>query len=1132
MTYNQPITNDQENPITDTGKIIAEQGIFWWLSGSYPNIEIRANKQITIKQGINRYNAGNPPKEGTITIESKEESIDLDFIYSDGPMSIVLQAENAITLNNNSGQESYNIRMHNNASNVIMTSGSNTISLEAPNKKDQNIIIAHTAPQDSIDKKTVELHATKNDNVLILKATNTNINDGVQRAMDVYNGGSVLLKADNGQNKIQIGDAKNSSNVNGNVSTIDGILSNGTGEKGSATVEMISAKGNEISIYAPNAKDRRILSAFGKSVINDKTSIVLTATDDNANNVLILQTTATNQDGGNLAGIKAKTMATVSLSAAKGQNILLIGNDEETDLNGKVLGVYGINNGTDNPNKVNDELGGNVQIDADKGNIISIYAPNAKERTIIKTWNGNTTLQTKDGNNELILQTTETNQQNGIHRAIDSFYGSLVSLKADNGLNKIHIGDAQNFSNVNGIVSKVEGIFSNNAATSMEAGNGNEISIYAPNAKERHIIETWAVANIKLQTKEGNNELKLQTTSTYQDDGVQSAIYSNYDYDGLGLIVLAAENGQNQIQIGNNQETNIIGKVADVYGIDNRSGTAVEMEAGKGNIISIYAPNAKKRTVIKTWNGNTILQTKDGNNELILQTTATNQDSVLNDNNDNGIHRAIDVYSGGSVLLQADNGQNKIQIGDVQNFSNVKGIVSKVEGIFSNNAATSMEAGNGNEILIYAPNAQVQNIINTQEQGGKTELLAKSGSNNLMITSDLGENREFELVWGSQQGKVNLKAAQDNIIQYNGKLNVAIPTTQEELDKNSTYIRGLYAWARGEVNLEAQNNRILIQGDDGDGLGVGYKPISENNEYDFYTHGLFASNVKEEGYKPEDEGISKISLTASNGNNVVGIKIRSHGEINGIEAQHQGEITLSATGENQIYVINPEPDTRLMDLHSKERVDDMDVPVGGDRTYRMGVYSSADSKVVLQAAKNFIEIGGNPLLQTAIGVDGNATADIIADNGTNTVTVNNAVFGSTGLSVLRSTIYSKIETPNTTLNLTALQGTNFIQMNGDEADLALVEQSDVLKKTNVYQAKVGVVGILATSKGSAVTLNAKQNVIVHNVPTESPFSNINIYAADEAQVKLIGTESNTLTGAKIAIQSFNKAKVTIDGQMT
>lgn len=174
-----------------------------------------------------------------------------------------------------------------------------------------------------------------------------------------------------------------------------------------------------------------------------------------------------------------------------------------------------------------------------------------------------------------------------------------------------------------------------------------------------------------------------------------------------------------------------------------------------------------------------------------------------------------------------------------------------------------------------------------------------------MITSDLGENREFELVWGSQQGKVNLKAAQDNIIQYNGKLNVAIPTTQGELDKNSTYIRGIYAWKKGEVNLEAQNNRILIQGY-GDGLGVGYIPISENNEYDFYTYGLFASNVKEEGYKPEDEGISKISLTASNGNNVVDINIRSHGEVDGITAQHQGEITLLAKGENRIRVINPE----------------------------------------------------------------------------------------------------------------------------------------------------------------------------------------------------------------------------------
>ncbi|OBW93692.1 hypothetical protein, partial [Gallibacterium salpingitidis] len=340
------------------------------------------------------------------------------------------------------------------------------------NAKEQNII--------STNSGNITLDTETGDNLLNIKTTGINqtIASAAQKSIYARNGSSVTLLAHEGWNKIQIGNDQETSII-GKVSNVHGI-----DNQSGATVEMKAGKGNILSIYAPNAKHQTILSASGRSVDSDKKSIVLTATDNNANNVLILQTTATNQDSGNLAGIKAIKTATVLLSAAKGQNILLIGNEKETDLDGKVLGVYGINNGTDNPNKVNDELGGNVQIDADKGNIISIYAPNAKDRTVIKTWNGSTSLHTDLGNNELILQTTETNQQSGIHRAIDSFYGSLVSLKSENGKNKIQIGDAENFPNVNGMVSKVEGIFGYNATTSMEAGNGNEISIYAPNAKE------------------------------------------------------------------------------------------------------------------------------------------------------------------------------------------------------------------------------------------------------------------------------------------------------------------------------------------------------------------------------------------------------------------------------------------------------------------------------------------------------------------------------------------------------------------------------------------------------------------------------------------------------------------------
>lgn len=204
-----------------------------------------------------------------------------------------------------------------------------------------------------------------------------------------------------------------------------------------------------------------------------------------------------------------------------------------------------------------------------------------------------------------------------------------------------------------------------------------------------------------------------------------------------------------------------------------------------------------------------------------------------------------------------------------------------------------------------------------------------------------------------------------------------------------------------------------------------------------------------------------------------------------------------------------------MDLHSKERVDETgEQKISGDRTYRTGIYSSADSKIVLEAARNFIEVGGNPVIQTAISVDGNATADIIADNGNNTVYVNNAVLGSSGLLVVKSDIYSKASSPETILNLTSSEGDNLIQMQGDSADIAVVENSEVLKATNDYANKFGSATLYVREEGSTATLTARNNHLLHTIPTETgEFRHYGVYVEDKGKATLIAQEINQVSGA-------------------
>ncbi|OBX06535.1 hypothetical protein QV08_09800, partial [Gallibacterium salpingitidis] len=979
--------------------------------------------------------------------------------------------------------------------------------------KEQGINLERIAS--NLSATTIQLQAQKS---IVLDKSNTDTiaENGYFFSIDSEKKSQILLSSEE-SNSIKIGDALQFPNPTKNVGGVIGIYNlSGANTK-------LTAKENSISIYAPNAKNRWLIYA-DDTAATSQGSVVL-ETKEGGNNTLILETTTTNQADGFHNGISAQNNAQVLLSAETGINSIKIGDANQfTNPTGNVAGVFGIYNYS----------GANTKLTA-KENSIFIYAPNAKTRYLVfansasETGGPSVLLDAKDGGNNLLtLETTATNQKGGIHEGVYAANNTQVLLSAKAGINSIKIGDSQqvgDLEDLNNQVVEVNGVRNVLGASTKLTAKSNQISIYAPNAKNRYLINADSKAKIGelsvvLDAKDGgNNLLTLETTATNQKGGIHEGVYAANNTQ----VLLSAKAGINSIKIGDSQQVgdleDLNNQVVEVNGVRNVLGASTKLTA-KSNQISIYASNAKDRYLInadsKAENSeqSVILEaTEGGNNLLTLETTATNQTD--------GSHYGVLAQNKAQVLLSAETGINSIKIGDENQFANPTEDVKQVYGIYNGSGASTQLIAQSNDISIYAPNAKDQYLIygNGKLDNGKESVLlqATSGDNHLTLSSDLLNEKSYGLVQGYNNNQINLTATGNNLIEYNGKLTGAIPTNQTELDNNQSFIRGIISWVDSDVKLEAQNNVIRIQGS-GNGLGVGYQELVNGNWYTYQTEGLLVTNESITGSNPKD--ISRMTLVATNGSNVVDINLRSHGETYGVVAQHKGEMTLSATDANWIRVLSPERDTPLMNLNT------------GMKIYRMGLYSSVDSVMALQAASNYIEIGGNPVMQRGIAVNANSMAELVAEQSNNVVAVRNAVLSSYGVSVAKSILIPSETEAKTKLNLTALQGTNFIQMQGDEADLAIVEQSAVLKNTGNYQNKVGTIGIYAIDKGSAITLNAKQNVIKHNVPTESPFSNINIYAADEAQVKLIGTESNTLTGAKIAIQSLNKANVTIDGQMT
>lgn len=200
----------------------------------------------------------------------------------------------------------------------------------------------------------------------------------------------------------------------------------------------------------------------------------------------------------------------------------------------------------------------------------------------------------------------------------------------------------------------------------------------------------------------------------------------------------------------------------------------------------------------------------------------------------------------------------------------------------------------------------------------------------------------------------------------------------------------------------------------------------------------------------------------------------------------------------------------------------------------MGVQSTTDSDVVLSAANNIIEIGGNPMNQAGITAHGNATITLKAKEN-NKITVENAAYSSDGISTLINRTGARPGTRDDG-NKIILEagGDNIVTMKSGDADADYVNKSKVLTETPSYQSKRGSNGIFSYGDKSLVKLVGENNIVKSEISEKSKalnggFDHNSIYSWNKAKVELSAKSDNIVQGGIWGLYS-NNSSISLEGK--
>ena len=364
----------------------------------------------------------------------------------------------------------------------------------------------------------------------------------------------------------------------------------------------------------------------------------------------------------------------------------------------------------------------------------------------------------------------------------------------------------------------------------------------------------------------------------------------------------------------------------------------------------------------------------------------------------------------------------------------------------------------------------------------------------------------------------------DNVIAIKGELADTMPTGNVE---STSFLRGIETAFKSNTVLTGNNNKISIT-TEGDGLGLGVEGLDSKSPYSGHTTGIFVNNQPNNTTEPSLDGISTIKLKAVKGNNEVDLNVKNHASVKGIIASHSAKATLEAEGDNIVRVKNPDTGTALIDALKKQ------YPNASKELYRIGVQSTTDSDVVLDAANNIVEVGGNPMNQEGITAHGNATITLKAKEN-NKITVENAAYSSDGIStpIEREGARPGTRDDGNKIILEA-GGDNIVTIKSGDADADYVNNSKVLKETKYYEEKRGSNGIFAYDDKSLVKLVGNNNIVKSEISEKSKalnggFNHNGIYSWNKAKVELSAKNDNIVQGGIRGLFS-NNSSISLEGK--
>lgn len=570
---------------------------------------------------------------------------------------------------------------------------------------------------------------------------------------------------------------------------------------------------------------------------------------------------------------------------------------------------------------------------------------------------------------------------------------------------------------------------------------------------------------------------------------------------------------------------------------------AAEHDLGAiGNVIDYAAlqPDPQRPGPVLTMRGSkiTVNQTilpywKKGDQyeKLELITTGEGADGDLLVNGSYGIRSFADskleykpelsVRSNHDIIFN-----NDFQSVDVQPYSGNIHLDAKGKIQFNLNVADKVTDPTTHQEKLVNDNALVR-YVNTitpppDEKNDKGSISFHSKTGNLFnMNVNVHKDTHHFGIHNLRNTDVNLTAEDgDNVVAIKGKLADPMPAGKVE---STSFLRGIETAFKSNTVLTGNNNKISIA-TEGDGLGLGVNGLQSNSPYSGHTTGIFINNQSSDLTQPSLDGISTVKLKANKGNNEVNLNVKHHASVKGIIASHSAKATLEAEGDNIVRVKNPDTNTALINVWKEK------YPNNSPELYRVGVQSTIDSDVVLSAANNIIEIGGNPMNQEGITAHGNATITLKAKEN-NKITVENAAYSSDGISTLINRTGARPGTRDDG-NKIILEagGDNIVTMKSGDADADYVNNSDILKGTDSYKYKRGSNGIFAYDDKSLVKLVGENNIVKSEISEKSRalnggFDHNSIYSWNKAKVELSAKNDNIVQGGTSGLRSSDSSIV-------